>query len=194
MGEREWRGRRGRPGRWVALAMVALLALVFVLAGCAGAAAGAPSPTATDTAPPAGTPAQTATIGPTPIAITDLNAFRAKLASAFQSNAWAHVAPLLSPAFSFQGLDSGGASLVMPDSATDLRNLYTNGGPWTQSAEYEVTIHACYAGNTPTGQQMGFDGGSGNFILVGMARWQGYWVVAWAFQDSLGGGDGCAYG
>lgn len=193
MGRMRRQGWRGQWARRAAFVTAALLMLALVLGGCAGATAGSQAPAATDT-PPAGTPAPTATVGPTPVAITDLNTFRVKLAGAFQSSTWAHVAPLLSPAFSFQGLDSGGARLEMPDSATDLRSLYTSGGPWTQSAEYEVAIHACYAGNTPPGQQMGFDGGSGNFILVGIERWQGYWVVAWAFQDPLGGSDGCASG
>lgn len=180
-----------------ALTAAALFALT--LAGCAGIGVNT-QPTAIPTATvaagtaAAGTPSTTTTIGPTPVQITDLNTFRTKLADAFQSNTWAKVAPLLSPAFSFQGLNSGGASLEMPDSANDLRNLYTSGGPWSQSAQYEVNIHYCYAGSTPTGQQMGFDGGSGNFILAGIERWQGYWVVAWAFQDPLGGSDACANG
>jgi hypothetical protein len=186
----------GRRFRWIALA-AALLALA--LSSCAGAPASSqlpPAPTATRAVgtAPSGTPTPTATIGPTPVAITDLNAFRARLASAFQSNTWGKLAPLLSPAFSFQGLNSGGSSLEMPDSAHDLHDLYASGGPWSQSAQYEVTNHYCYGGGTPTSQQMGFDGGSGNFILVGIARWQGYWVVAWAFQDPLGGSDGCASG
>ncbi|HLJ81573.1 MAG TPA: hypothetical protein VKT52_08815 [Ktedonobacterales bacterium] len=182
---------------FVAALTAALLALTLV--GCAGIGANTQpitAPTATEAASTslAGTPAATTTIGPTPVQITDLNTFRAKLADAFQSNTWAKVAPLLSPAFSFQGLNSGGASLEMPDSASDLQNLYTGGGPWSQSAQYEVNIHYCYAGSTPTGQQMGFDGGSGNFILAGIERWQGYWVIAWAFQDPLGGSDACANG
>lgn len=177
--------------------MAALLALA--LSGCAGGTANSqpslsPTQTATVATTPSGTATPTTTTSTAPIAITDLNAFRAKLAGAFQSNTWANVAPLLSPQFSFQGLDSGGARLEMPDSATDLHNLYASGGPWTQGAQYEVTIHACFAGSTPTNQQMGFDGGSGNFILAGIERWQGYWVVAWAFQDPLGGGDACASG
>lgn len=184
----------GRPHS----AIVALIALLvgLALAGCAGAQATPAAPTATVTTAPsvAGTPTPSPTIGPTPVEITDLNAFRTRLTNAFQSNTWAKVAPLLSPAFSFQGLNSGGASLKMPDSEHDLHDLFTSGGPWSQSAQYEVTIHSCYAGGTPVAQQMGFDGGSGNFILVGIERWQGYWTVSWAFQDPLGGGDGCASG
>ena len=175
---------------------IALLILVM-LAGCAGAQAGsqpASSPATTITVPLAGTPSPSPTIGPTPVQITDLATFRARLVSAFQSNTWAKVVPLLSPAFSFQGLNSGGASLVMPDSAHDLHDLYASGGPWTQSSQYEVNIHFCYASGTPVNQQMGFDGGSGSFILIGIGHWQGYWVIAWAFQDPLGGSDACANG
>lgn len=187
----------GRRGRWAAFALAALV--VVALAGCAGAAAdspptAAPTVTAAASTSPDGTPSPTATSGAAPVEITDLSAFRVKLAAAFQSNTWAKVAPLLSPAFSFQGLNSGGAGLEMPDSANDLRSLYTSGGPWTQGSQYEVNVHSCYAGSTPTSQQMGFDGGSGNFILTGITRWQGYWVVAWAFQDPLGGSDACANG
>ncbi|MGH2514410.1 MAG: hypothetical protein ACRDHP_02035 [Ktedonobacterales bacterium] len=179
--------------------LAAVMLAMLALAGCAGAAVSAQPTlaapvTATAETSPAGTPSPAATSGPTPVEVTDLNAFRAKLTGAFQSNTWAKVAPLLSPAFSFQGLNSGGASLEMPDSANDLRNLYTSGGPWSQGPQYEVNIHYCYAGSTPTGQQMGFDGGGGSFLLAGIERWQGYWVVAWAFQDPLGGGDGCASG
>jgi hypothetical protein len=173
------------------------LALALALAACGSAKANQTSatsatrtatPTPTATARPSGTPIAT------PIAITDLATFRQKLADAFTSNTWANVSPLLSPGFSYQGTNSGGARLVMPDSATDLHGVYANGGPWSQSAQYEVDIHSCFAGDTPSGQQIGFDGGGGSFMLLGMDRYQGYWVVVWAFQDPLGGGDGCAYG
>ncbi|MGH2486517.1 MAG: hypothetical protein ACRDHE_10935 [Ktedonobacterales bacterium] len=180
------------------MALVAL-ALALILAACGGVKA-SQSPTASATAAHVATLAPTATVRPagtptaTPIAITDLATFRQKIIDAFTGNTWASVAPLLSPAFSYQGTNSGGARLVMPDSATDLQGVYTGGGPWSQSAQYEVDIHSCFAGDTPTAQQIGFDGGAGSFILLGMDRYQGYWVVAWAFQDPLGGGDGCAFG
>jgi hypothetical protein len=175
------------------------LALSLAVVACGSVKAGqAPTTSATRTA----TRAPTATVAlrpsgtptATPIAITDLAAFRQRLGDAFTSNAWANVSPLLSPGFSYQGTNSGGARLVMPDSATDLQGVYANGGPWSQSAQYEVDIHSCFAGDTPSGQQIGFDGGGGSFMLLGMDRYQGYWVVAWAFQDPLGGGDGCAFG
>ena len=185
-------------GSWLALAALTL-ALLLSACGSAkanqapthGATAGATTPasaTATATARPAGPPT------PTPIAIADLDAFRQRLSDAFTSNTWSNVAPLLSPQFSYQGTNSGGARLVMPDSAQDLQDVYANGGPWSQSAQYEVDIHSCFAGDTPSGQQIGFDGGGGSFLLIGMDKYQGYWAVAWAFQDPLGGGDGCAYG
>ncbi len=202
----KWANKRGQvfgaehhaPWRTGA-ALAALLALVVVLAGCSTvsattaataastrtpAIAGSPTATAGPTTPP----------GPTPIAITDLGTFRQKLTSAFTSNTWSKVAPLLSPSFSFQGLNSGGARLVMPDSANDMRQVYSTQGPWNQSAQYEVNIHYCYSGGTPASQQIGFDGGNGPFILLGLERWQGYWVVAWGYEDPLGGSDGCSAG
>lgn len=190
----EQRSRRA-SGSWPALGV---LALALLLAACGSAKAHqAPDATATRvvtqavataTPHPAGAPTAT------PIAITDLDTFRQKLADAFTSNTWKNVAPLLSPQFSYQGTNSGGARLVMPDSAQDLQGVYANGGPWSQSAQYEVDIHSCFAGGAPSNQQIGFDGGGGSFLLIGMDKYQGYWVVAWAFQDPLGGGDGCAYG
>jgi hypothetical protein len=175
------------------------LALSLAVVACGSVKAGQ-APTTSATTVPRQTATATATPRPSgtptamPIAITDLAAFRQRLADAFTSNAWANVSPLLSPGFSYQGTNSGGARLVMPDSATDLQGVYANGGPWGQSAQYEVDIHSCFAGDTPSGQQIGFDGGGGSFMLLGMDRYQGYWVVAWAFQDPLGGGDGCAFG
>jgi hypothetical protein len=82
--------------------------------------------------------------------------------------------------------------MIMPDSVIDFSRLYKSQGPWAQSAQYEVAIHFCDAGTTPVNQQMGFDGNGGSFILVGIERWQGVWLVAWAFQDPNGGGDACA--
>ncbi|HKV83104.1 MAG TPA: hypothetical protein VJN88_01015 [Ktedonobacterales bacterium] len=184
-----------RRGPWLTFGV---LALALLLSACGGAKASAAPTTSASTATTR--PAPTATVRPsgtptaTPIAITDLATFRQKIADAFTSNTWSSVAPLLSPGFSYQGTNSGGARLVMPDSATDLQGVYANGGPWSQSAQYEVDIHSCFAGGAPTDQQIGFDGGGGSFMLLGMDRYQGYWVVAWAFQDPLGGGDGCAYG
>jgi hypothetical protein len=121
-----------------------------------------------------------------------LNSFRQQLSAAFSKNNWSKVAEFLSPAFSFQGLDSGGNQMIMPDSEIDFSHLYRSQGPWAQAAQYEVAIHFCDAGNTPISQQMGFDGNGGSFILVGIERWQGVWLVSWAFQDPNGGYDACA--
>lgn len=185
-----------RRGFWLALAA---LTLALLLAACGSAKANQAPPrdatsVATTAAIPTATPRPSGPAAPTPIAITDLDTFRQRLSDAFTSNTWASVAPLLSPRFSYQGTNSGGARLVMPDSAQDLENVYANGGPWSQSAQYEVDIHSCFAGGAPSQQQIGFDGGGGSFLLIGMDKYQGYWVAAWAFQDPLGGGDGCAYG
>ncbi|MGO8949946.1 MAG: hypothetical protein ACLQUY_20280 [Ktedonobacterales bacterium] len=188
-------GRRGL------LLAVAACALLVVLAGCAQASArsrGATTPQASATshrAAPAGTATPsgpTAVAGPTYVQITDLNTFQDQLSAAFAKNDWSVVAQFLSPDFAFQGLDSGGNRMVMPDSAADLSSLYESQGPWTQASVYEVQIHFCDAGNTPVDQQMGFDGNGGSFILVGIERWQGVWLVSWGFQDPLGGGDACA--
>jgi hypothetical protein len=178
------------------LALLALpLVFLLALAACSPSQPGQSSATqppastavATGTAHPAGTPS------PTPIAITDLNTFRQKLSTAFSTNTWSNVAPLLSPNFSFAGTDTNASQLVMPASAHDMQQLYASQGPWTQASQYEVDIHECIAGPTPKEQQIGFDGGGGSFILIGIGRWQSYWVVAWAFQDPLGGYDACAH-
>lgn len=173
------------------------LPLVFVLAlaACSPAQSGqssaaltpASATVATSTAHPSSPPS------PTPIAITDLSAFRQKLSTAFSTNTWSNVAPLLSPNFSFIGTDTSASHMVMPASAHDMQQLYSTQGPWSQSSQYEVDIRDCIAGPTPKPQQIGFDGGGGSFILVGIGRWQNYWVVAWAYQDPLGGYNACAH-
>lgn len=193
-----WYGAHLRPsGLRVCVACAAIL-LVLAFAACNGASAhgSAATPTATTPTAPtrAATPQPTVAAGPPLAHVANLTTFRQKVAIAFETNTWSNVAPLISPDFSFQGINSGGASLVMPDSETDVRRLYTNGGPWTQSAQWEVSVHSCYAWGTPTSQQMGFDGGSGNFILIGIVPWKGGWLIGWAFQDPLGGSDGCASG
>lgn len=188
------------PGkRHNATMLAALLALPLIvllaLASCSPSQSGQSSTTQT----PASTAAATSTARPagipstTPIAITDLNAFREKLSTSFSTNKWSNVTPLLSPNFSFAGTDTTASQLVMPASAHDMEQLYNSQGPWSQSSQYEVDIRDCIAGPTPKEQQMGFDGGGGSFILIGIGRWQNYWVVAWAFQDPLGGYDACAH-
>lgn len=179
------------PAMLLALPLVFLLALVACSPSQSGQSSATQSPAstavATGTAHPAGT------LSPTPIAITDLNAFREKLSASFSTNKWSNVAPLLSPNFSFAGTDTNASSLVMPASAHDMQQLYDSQGPWSQSSQYEVDVHDCMAGPTPKQQQIGFDGGGGSFILIGIGRWQNYWVVAWAFQDPLGGYNACAH-
>jgi hypothetical protein len=178
---------------WSAAAIVAVLML---LAGCSTTGAGAKSTTSRalaanhHTTPTAAT--STAIGGGSYVQITDLNSFREQLSAAFTQKNWSKVAQFLSPAFSFQGLDSGGNRMIMPDSAADFDMLYKSQGPWSQASLYEVQIHFCDAGNTPINQQLGFDGNGGSFILMGIDRWQGVWLVSWSFQDPNGGGDACA--
>ena len=187
--------RASRRGRWPA-ALVACAALALLLAGCSTLRAGqqaAPAATQTATSSgPTATPRSTAPPSPTAVQITDLGAFRQKLSTSYTSNHWENVNPLLSPNFSFQGTDSGGAQLVMPASAHDLNQLFTSEGAWTQAPAWQVANHKCFAGTTPFAQQLGFDGDGGSFVLLGVERWQGYWVIAWAFQDPLGGSNACA--
>ena len=188
-------GKRPTPAPTALLALP--LMLLLALAACSPAQLGQGSTSATP--PPATTAVATSTArpagppSPTPIAITDLNAFRQKLSSAVSTNKWSNVAPLLSPNFSFVGTDTTASQLVMPASAHDMQQLYNSQGPWSQSDQYAVDVHDCFAGPTPKDQQIGFDGGGGSFILIGIGHWQNYWVVAWAFQDPLGGYHPCAH-
>ena len=188
-------GRHDSRRRGRACAVVVCAALLG-LVGCASAPAGyigGTTPQATGHhGVQAGTPEATVSSGPTYAQISNLDSFRKQFSTAFTKNIWSGVAQFLSPAFSFQGLDSGGNQMVMPDSAIDFSRLYKSQGPWAQAAQYEVAIHFCDAGNTPINQQMGFDGHGGSFILVGIERWQGVWLVSWAFQDPNGGNDACA--
>jgi hypothetical protein len=190
-------GRYTRWRRGLACTVVVCAALL-ALSGCASASAGSiggttPQVSATGRhGAQTSTPTATVPSGPAYVQIGNLNGFRQQLSTAFSKNNWSSVAQFLSPAFSFQGLDSGGNQMIMPDSEIDFSRLYKSGGPWTQAAQYEVDIHFCDAGNTPISQQMGFDGNGGSFILIGIERWQGVWLVSWAFQDPNGGYDGCA--
>jgi hypothetical protein len=175
---------------------VLVCAALLALAGCAGASTvhlyGLNPQGTVQQGVPTRTPTATVPSSPTYVQIANLNSFRQQLSTAFSKNNWSSVAQFLSPAFSFQGLDSGGNQMIMPDSENDFSRLYKSGGPWTQAAQYEVEIHFCDGGNTPINQQMGFDGNGGSFILVGIEHWQGVWLVSWAFQDPNGGYDGCA--
>lgn len=192
-------GQRLGPRALPAIALLAVVLVVLALAGCADAGAGtAGNGPSAEVVPATATPSVTTTPGgrptATPIAITDLGAFRQQLALAASSGSWGRLAPLLSPQLTFQGPAAGGAKIEMPAAGQALKGIFTSNTPWGQSAQWEVDIHSCYAGTTPKEQQMGFDGGSGVFLLVGMGKWQGYWVVAWVFEDPLGGGDGCFSG
>jgi hypothetical protein len=170
-----------------------LLVLLPALAGCANESSGyLPTSGASPGITQQGTGTATATPGNSFVEVTDLAGFRNQLAAAYSSNNWSRVSPFLSPEFSFQGANSGGNRMLMPDSAIDLSMLYKSQGSWSQASEHQVAIHFCDAGSTPLDQQMGFDGGGGSFILVGIDRWQGFWLVFWAFQDPNGGGDACA--
>ena len=179
--------RRGRArAGW--LTTCALTCLLLALAGCGSQVQGSATPTRTPTAGAHGTPTATTTAapsvtaGPTPVAITDLNTFRSKLAGAVGSGHWSQVLPLLSPGFSFQGPHSG-AHLLMPYSGQYLQTSYQNGAPWGLGSDYELSSHSCYWTALPQSQVVGFDGNNGHYLLFGIERWQGYWVAAWAFDD-----------
>jgi hypothetical protein len=170
-----------------------MLVLLLALAGCANDSSGyLPTIPASPGTSQQGAGAGTATPGSSYVQLTDLSNFRLQLSVAFSSNNWSKVSRYLSPEFSFQGANTGGNSMLMPDSEIDLSALYKSQGPWSLSSQHQVAIHFCDAGSTPLGQQMGFDGGRGSFILVGIDRWQGFWLVFWAFQDPNGGDDACA--
>ncbi|HEU5439512.1 MAG TPA: hypothetical protein VFU88_09500 [Ktedonobacterales bacterium] len=198
-GKRRWWARRaGCQGRRRALvvALPLLLVILATLAGCAdaGGAGTASTGRVSATTTPAATTTPSSLPSVTPIIITDLGAFRQQLTGALGSGSWERFAPLLSPQLTFQRPSAGGAKIEMPAAAQDLKSVISSNTPWRQAAQREVDIHSCYAGTTPKNQQMGFDGGTGIFLLVGIGRWQGYWVVAWVFEDPLGGGNGCSEG
>jgi hypothetical protein len=173
--------------------MCAAVVLLLALAGCAKDTGGyLPTVPASPGTSQQGVGAETATPGDSYLQVSDLVSFRHQLALAFSSNNWSEVSRFLSPQFSFQGANSGGNRMLMPDAEIDLGALYRSQSPWLQSSEHQVTIHFCDAGATPLAQQMGFDGHGGSFVLVGIDRWQGFWLVFWAFQDPNGGGDACA--
>ena len=185
------RGRRRLrvSGGAVRLLAAATLIALVVLAGCASAGTRtsvtpAASPTITHA------PLATSTPAPTVVAITDLVQFRQALASAFTSGTWPKVAALLSPAFTYQGAGAGGAQIEMPQSAQQLKQAYGAGGGWSQS-QRPIDILQCDAGNTPQSQQMGFAGSGGSYVLLGLARWQGYWVAQWAYRDPIGESGAC---
>jgi hypothetical protein len=180
------------------VAVVAVSLAVAVLVGCAQSGAGSrpliPQLSSTSQqGTPTSIPQSTVTAGgPDHVDITNLTDFRQQLAAAFSKNNWALVSRFLSPEFTFQGPDTGGNSIEMPDSEAKLGGVYTAQGRWAEASPHQVKIHFCDAGYTPLQQQMGFDGGRGSFILVGIGLWQGSWLVSWAFEDPTGGNDACA--
>jgi hypothetical protein len=213
MSTRGWRGAdaaqtSGRGWeRWLALLAVAGL---LAIAGCGGAAqaGGAPKTTPTRAATHTATHAAGATTpspsaaastpatlpAVTPATITDLGTFRQKFSDAFTSGKWDQIQPLLSPELSFECPECG-SHLLMPYSATNLKQYYSWGAPWSSGSDYELSIHGCYGGNTPFGQQIGFDAGqNGAYMMFGIQRWQTYWLVSWGFEDPQGGYDGCISG
>src|SRR5260370_25288419 len=164
--------RTSRRGKWPAAALLACVALALLLSGCSALQAGQHTPpaatqTVTSSAPTA-TPRATAPPSPTAVEIADVAAFRQKLSASYTSNRWENVNPLLSPNFSFQGTNSGGAQLVMPTSAHDLKQLFTSEGAWAQAPDWQITNHKCFAGTTPFTQPLGFDGHTGSFVLLGV--------------------------
>src|SRR5258707_12286048 len=181
--------RTSRRGRWPA-ALLACAALALLLAGCRTLRAGqqtAPAATQTATSSgPTATPPFTVPPSPTAVQITDLGAFRQELSTSYTSNHWENVNPLLSPNFSFQGTDSGGAQLVMPASAHDLKQLFTSEGAWTQAPDWQVAYHKCFASTTPFAQQLRFDCEASSVVLLSVARLSRFCAVPWAFQGPLG--------
>jgi hypothetical protein len=186
---------RRRGGHSLAgLALVALLAL----AGCAAQGHAQPTATLASTATVSAataTPTMATTPTPQPVQITDLNAFRQQLANAVTSGQLSKVQPLLSPTFSFQAQTSG-SHLLMPDAATHLGTSLQQGNPWSVGDSYYLSIHSCYAGDTPLQQVIGFIGNNNHYILLGIAQpdGQAYWQVAWGFEDPQGPYDGCITG
>jgi hypothetical protein len=119
-----------------------------------------------------------------PVAIQDLGAFRQKLADAITGKDWASVQALLSPGFSFQA-PKAGSHLLMPDAAQYLQASFQAGVPWDQYQSIPFS-QLCYAGPTPLGQVISFNGNNGHFLMIGVTRWNGtdgYWVAAWAFEN-----------
>jgi len=191
-------GKRGQRGSRRLLVMLAVSLAVAVLIGCAQSGTGSrpllPQLSSTSQQGTPGSISQTTATsnGPAYVDVTNLISFRQQLSAAFTKNDWTLVTRFLSPEFTFQGPDTGGNSIEMPDSESELRALYTGQGRWTAASLHQVKIHSCDAGYTPLNQQMGFDGSRGSFILVGIGLWQGAWLVFWAFQDPTGGDDACA--
>jgi hypothetical protein len=184
--------RHSRVLQW--LLLIALAGALAMLAGCTLSSTASVANTPTASSSPTATPTlgPTATPAPTPVIITDLGTFRQKFNAAFTSGKWASVQPLLSPNFSFEppfqtAQKTGSSHLLPPDSLTNLKTSLQGGNPWSPGSDNDLNNHTCYTGNTPINQVIGFDGNNGHYIMFGIERWQGYWVVAWGFEDTEGG-------
>ena len=125
--------------------------------------------------------------------VTNLSSFRHQLSAAFSKNNWSVVSRFLSPEFSFQGVNSGGNRMLMPDSEIDLAYTLQSQGPLVTviTASGRDSLLRCGFYTHSTSKWVSTAVG-GSFILVGIDRWQGFWLVFWAFQDPNGGGDACA--
>ena len=186
---------RRSAGDWlVGAALMALLAL----AGCAAQGQANPAPPApTHSTVAAATPTPTVPMTPTatPVAITNLSAFRQQLSNAVTSGHWSMVQAMLSPSFSFQ-TETAGSDLLMPDAATHLNSALKDGSPWGEGDSYALSIHICYAGDTPQAQIIGFVGNNNHYIMFAIQQptGQSYWSVAWGFEDPQGPYDSCIFG
>ncbi len=184
-------GARLHASTWLTVSSLALATLLLLSAcssaGTQGRATPATSPTATQTAQATSTPAATV------VAITDLTTFRTTLAAAFTGGAWPRVAVLMSPAFTFEGTGTGGAQIVMPAAGAGFNTLYNSNLSWSQQGASGLSLYRCFAGNTPDAQLMLFRGKAVNNVLamVGIQRWQGYWVLAWVFQNTADSSGDC---
>ena len=191
-------GQQALGARWHRSAMALALGVVAVLAGCGSPGTGhvtqTPSttrPVATVTATTA--PSPTATVAATPVIITDLNAFRQKVSAAVLHNQWGQLQPLLATndTFSYQSPTSIAHSY---DAEQRLQASLRAGNPWSAGSDYMLSIHMCYAGNTPQSQVIGFQGNNGEYLMFGIEHpspTQSYWVVTWGFEDPIGAAGFC---
>lgn len=180
------------------VATVFALLVATLAGGCAANATGKTTPpahtaSATHAAQPTGTPA------PALAQIADFAQFGQQLTDAMTSGSWDRMAPLISPAFSFQtALDFpdpqlAGRLVLAPDAASGLQKLYTSAGGWSLNGDVPQAL-GCYGGGHPANQLLGFSNGGADWLLLGFDRWQGYWLVSWAYQDSTGWNGRCLSG
>ena len=136
--------------------MLAASLAMAVLVGCAQSGSGSrpliPQLSSTSQqGTPGSIPQATATsTGPAYVDITNLTSFRQQFSAAFSKNNWSLVSRFLSPEFSFQGPDSGGNRMEMPDSEAELSCALTRARAVVPASQHQVEIHFCDAGYTPT--------------------------------------------